>query len=56
MDAGLPSFPPSPTVIPPLPTVNPALYRHSRVSGNPVVACGYQGFMSQGSGFPLTRE
>ena len=41
----------SPTVIPGLP------YRHSRVSGNPVVACWGCGIIRQyRSGFPLTRE
>jgi len=38
------------TVIPGLP------YRHSRVSGNPTVACRQYHHKAVPSGFPLTRE
>ena len=47
------------TIIPGiLSTVIPApLYRHSRVSGNPAVACQDYGIIGQyRPGFPLTRE
>jgi len=53
------SRPPLLTVLPrrPLPSFPRPLYRHSRVSGNPAVACQDCGGIRQyRSGFPLTRE
>ena len=49
---------PTAAIIPPPTTALPAApYRHSRVSGNPAVACRSCGVIRQyRPGFPLTRE